>query len=74
MVASALRLAGEPQGTLLIVQVWEDGESECRAVTVRIGVETLPHAISGQTSVWSTVARRLTTLCNLVRCGRARPY
>ncbi|AXF15557.1 hypothetical protein CUJ87_15040 [Paraburkholderia caledonica] len=23
---------------------------------------------SGQTSVWSTVARRLTTLCNLVRC------
>jgi len=56
------------------VQVWEDGESECRAVTVRIGVETLPHAISGQTSVWSTVARRLTTLCNLVRYGCMRPY
>jgi len=48
MVASAVRLAGEPQGTLLIVQVWEDGKSESRAVMVRIGVGTSPHAKAGR--------------------------
>jgi len=48
MVASAVWLAGEPQGTLLIVRVWEDGKSERRAVMVRIGVETLPHAKAGR--------------------------
>jgi len=32
----------------LIVQVWEDGKSERRAVMDRIGVETLPHAKAGR--------------------------
>ena len=36
------------------LRVWEDGESECRAVTVRIGVELIsnitPHK-SGQNSI-----------------------
>src|SRR6516225_6930572 len=47
-VASAVWLAGGPQGTLLTVRVWEDGKSECRAVMVRIGVEALPHAKAGR--------------------------
>ena len=41
---------------------WEDGESEGRAVTVRIGVERngdiTPHE-SGQTSIWCLVTREL---------------
>jgi len=40
--------ASGPQGTLLIVRVWEDGKSECRAVMVRIGVERSPHAKAGR--------------------------
>jgi hypothetical protein len=48
MVAGRIVLAGEPQGTLLIVQVWEDGQSECRSVMDRIGVGTLPHAKAGK--------------------------
>jgi len=37
------------------------------------GLDIAPRE-SGQTSVWSTVVRRLTTLCNLVRYGRMRSY
>ena len=43
-----MALAGEPQGTLLAVRVWEVGESERRVVMIRIGVETSPHAKAGR--------------------------
>jgi hypothetical protein len=48
MVASAVWLAGGPQGTLLIVRVWEDGKSEGRSVMGRIGVATLLHVKAGR--------------------------
>lgn len=35
--------AGEPQGTLLVVRVWDVGKSECRVVTTRIGIEDNQH-------------------------------
>jgi hypothetical protein len=35
--------AGEPQGTLLEVRVWDVGKSERRVVTTRIGVEGNQH-------------------------------
>ncbi|AVK72218.1 hypothetical protein BJN34_0175 [Cupriavidus necator] len=44
----SLAQAGEPQGTLLAVRVRDVGKSECRAVMVRIGVETSPHAKAGR--------------------------
>ena len=40
--------AGEPQGTLLALRVKDGGESECRSVMDRIGVETSLHAKVGR--------------------------
>jgi hypothetical protein len=37
------RWAGRPQGRLLGVRVWEVGESECRIVMTRIGIEGSQH-------------------------------
>ena len=58
--------AGEPQGTLLAVRVWEVGKSECRAVMARIGVETSSHAKAGRLPTGLLVARRLTELACLI--------
>lgn len=41
-------LAGEPQGTLLVLRVKDDGESERRSVMVRIGVVRSPHTKVGR--------------------------
>ena len=46
-----------PQGTLMEQRVKDAGESECRSVTERIGVETSPRCESRQTSSWSWLAR-----------------
>ena len=35
--------AGRPQGKLWGVRVWDAGESECRSVMERIGVEATQH-------------------------------
>ncbi|CAD0262370.1 hypothetical protein DENIT_12348 [Pseudomonas veronii] len=40
--------AGEPQGDLLAVRVWDRRKSERRAVMARIGVGTLPHGKPGR--------------------------
>src|SRR3546814_3022435 len=52
--------AGRPQGMLLVMRVKECGESECRPVMGRIGVEPQGNIIpreSGQTSTWSFSTR-----------------
>jgi hypothetical protein len=44
------------------LRVWDDGGSECRSVMGRIGIESIDNIIpreSGQTSVWSLVARKI---------------
>ena len=41
-------MAGEPQGTPLVLRVKDGGESECRSVIDRIGVETSSHAKVGR--------------------------
>jgi hypothetical protein len=46
-----------PQGVPTGQQVKEEGESEGRAVMVRIGVATSPRRESGQTFLWSGVTR-----------------
>ncbi|MCY1289127.1 hypothetical protein D9M68_469890 [compost metagenome] len=58
--------AGEPQGTLLAVRVWEVGESERRAVMVRIGVETLLHAKAGRLPTGLSSQDGLLDLYNLL--------
>jgi len=37
---------GKPQGELMEVRAWEDGESECRPVTGRIGAESVEGKIA----------------------------
>lgn len=52
--------AGRPQGKLWGVRVWDAGESECRSVMERIGVEAqadMTSRESEQTSGWSLFAR-----------------
>jgi hypothetical protein len=39
------------------MQAEESRKSECLAVMVKIGVQTLPYRESGQTSVWSFIVR-----------------
>jgi hypothetical protein len=48
----------EPQGEAIGKRVWDLGGSECRAVTVRIGVQNLPRPQRVQTSEWSLFTRK----------------
>ncbi|TXC86208.1 hypothetical protein FRZ40_00665 [Paraburkholderia azotifigens] len=70
----------------MTVRVEDDGESECRAVMVRIGVETLPHVKAGRLPSglpsqdgWQTLRLGETRAFPSVRStwmtyGRMRPY
>jgi hypothetical protein len=59
----ALPFAGrKPQGIPMGLWVKEDGKSEGRSVTERIGIEPRGNIIpreSGQTSIWSLITREL---------------
>jgi hypothetical protein len=48
----------EPQGEVTGKRVWDFGGSECRAATVRTGVQDLPRPERVQTSDWSLVTRQ----------------
>jgi RNA-directed DNA polymerase len=51
---------GEPQGELMEVRAWEDGKSECRPVTGRIGAESVEGKIAPRESAPTSI-RSFTT-------------
>lgn len=51
---------GKPQGELMEVRAWEDGKSECRPVTGRIGAESIEGKIAPRESAPTSI-RSFTT-------------
>lgn len=47
-------------------RVWEDGESEGRAVMVRIGIQDLSRGESWQTSIWCSKRQYAVTVLTML--------